>query len=63
MSQAVVDGFNMGVDLGDNDYFVRYLDQYKDLKISKRIKKKSNKKRFSCCKKKDKMKPIGRIDI
>ena len=60
MSQPVVDGFNLGVDLGANDYFVRYLDEYKDAKISKRIKKRIKKKRSFCKKKKD---PIEDIDI
>ena len=60
MSQPIVDGFNLGVDLGPKDYFQRYLDQYKDAKLSQRIKTET-KKNKKCCK--EKKKSIGETDI
>ena len=51
MSEPIVDGFNLDVDLGENDYFVRYLDHYKDQKINKKSYERFFRKRL-CCKKK-----------
>ena len=53
MSEPIVDGFNLDVDLGENDYFLPYLDIYKDQKINKKMKKRLFKKKL-CCKKKKK---------